>query len=94
MKENLRRILVLGMFTCASLLFLTPASAQSVYGSIFGTVTDKTGAAIPGATVTVTDEAKNTAVSVTSNAIRRLQRSPPHPRRIRPQGHGQGLQII
>src|ERR1019366_1166839 len=40
----------------------------SVYGSIIGTITDKTGAAIPGATVTIKDEAKGTIVTVTSNA--------------------------
>jgi hypothetical protein len=44
-----------------------PATAQSVYGSIFGTVSDKTGAAVAGATVTVKDEAKGTVVTVTSN---------------------------
>jgi hypothetical protein len=43
-------------------------SAQSVYGSIFGTVSDSTGAAVAGATVTVKDEAKGTVVTVTSNA--------------------------
>src|SRR5581483_8528442 len=41
--------------------------AQAVYGSIYGTVTDNTGAAIPNATVTVTDEAKGTAVTVQTN---------------------------
>ncbi|HUN82772.1 MAG TPA: TonB-dependent receptor [Terracidiphilus sp.] len=50
-----------------SLLLVMPASAQSVYGSIFGTVTDTTGAAIPGAIITVTDEAKGTVVTTTSN---------------------------
>jgi hypothetical protein len=50
------------------LLLTLPASAQSVYGSIFGTVTDKTGAAIAGATVTVKDEAKGTVVTATSNS--------------------------
>ena len=58
---------MLALFACASLLFIAPASAQSVYGSIFGTVTDSTGAAIPGATVTVKDEAKGTVVTATSN---------------------------
>ncbi len=43
------------------------AQAQAIYGSVYGTVTDKTGAAIPNATVTVTDESKGTAVQVTSN---------------------------
>ena len=42
--------------------------AQAVYGSIYGTVTDTTGAVIPNATVTVTDEAKGTSVTVQSNA--------------------------
>ncbi len=43
------------------------ARAQAVYGSIFGTVTDNTGAVIPNATVTVTDISKGTAVSVQTN---------------------------
>jgi hypothetical protein len=68
MNKNLRTALGLAMLACASLLLIAPARAQSVYGSIFGTVTDKTGAAIPGATVAVKDEAKGTVVSVTSNA--------------------------
>jgi len=44
------------------------ASAQAVYGSIFGTVTDSTGAVIPNATVTVTDITKGISVSVQSDA--------------------------
>ncbi|MDT7815336.1 MAG: hypothetical protein QOJ42_5252, partial [Acidobacteriaceae bacterium] len=43
------------------------ANAQAVYGSVYGTVTDASGAAIPGATVTVTDEAKGTSVTAKSN---------------------------
>jgi hypothetical protein len=43
------------------------AYAQAVYGSIYGTVTDASGAAIPNATITVTDEAKGTSVSAKSN---------------------------
>jgi hypothetical protein len=67
MRKTLRTALVLALFACAGLLLFVPASAQSVYGSIFGTVTDKTGAAIAGATITVTDEAKGTIVTATSN---------------------------
>src|SRR5579859_6268388 len=62
-----RTALVLAVFACASVLLIVPASAQSVYGSIFGTVSDKSGAVIPNATVTVTDEAKGTVFNVTSN---------------------------
>jgi Carboxypeptidase regulatory-like domain len=68
MKKILRSAFVLALFACASLLWVTPAQAQSVYGSIFGTVTDASGAAIPGATITVKDESKGTIVTATSNA--------------------------
>ncbi|HEX6772233.1 MAG TPA: TonB-dependent receptor, partial [Acidobacteriaceae bacterium] len=52
----------------AGLAFLpSAANAQAVYGSINGTVTDASGAAVPGATVTVTDENKGTSVSVKTN---------------------------
>jgi outer membrane receptor protein involved in Fe transport len=44
------------------------AFGQAVYGSIFGTVTDSTGALIPNATITVTDVAKGTSVNVQSNS--------------------------
>ncbi|SEF70726.1 Carboxypeptidase regulatory-like domain-containing protein [Bryocella elongata] len=44
------------------------AHAQAVYGQIQGTVTDATGAAVPNASITVTDEAKGTTVTMTTNA--------------------------
>src|ERR1019366_5566575 len=68
MNKILRTAFVLALFACASLLLIAPASAQSVYGSIFGTVTDSTGAAVSDATITVKDEAKGTVVNVTSNS--------------------------
>ena len=55
-------------FLGLSLLLILPVRAQSVYGSIFGSVTDKTGAVIPGAAIAVTDIAKGTIVTVTSNS--------------------------
>ncbi len=67
MNRYLRTALALALFACVCLLISVPSSAQSVYGSIFGTVTDSTGAAIPNATVTVKDEAKGTVVTATSN---------------------------
>jgi outer membrane receptor protein involved in Fe transport len=68
MNKRFRTALALALFASASIVLTVPATAQSVYGSIFGTVTDKTGAAVAGATVAVTDEAKGTVVTVTSNA--------------------------
>ncbi len=68
MSKTIRTALVLAIFACASLILSLPASAQSVYGSIFGTVTDSSGAAVPNATITVKDEAKGTIVAATSNA--------------------------
>ncbi len=65
MRFATRVIMLLGV---VGLWTLSPfAFGQAVYGSIFGTVTDATGAAVPGATVTVTDESKGTAVTVQSN---------------------------
>ncbi len=52
----------------ACFLLLTPSGyGQAVYGNIFGTVTDSTGAVVPNATITVTDEGKGTSVNATSN---------------------------
>ncbi|WP_254062161.1 carboxypeptidase-like regulatory domain-containing protein, partial [Acidobacterium sp. S8] len=56
--------LVLMLCSFASVL---PLGAQAVYGSIFGIITDNTGALVPGATVTVTDISKGTKVSVQTN---------------------------
>ncbi len=51
------------------LLLLLPLQSfgQAVYGSIFGTVTDPTGAVIPNAKVTVTDVRKGTSDVYTTN---------------------------
>jgi hypothetical protein len=60
------RVVIL-VSSVALLTFSQVSFGQAVYGSIFGTVTDSTGAVVPGATVTVTDESKGTAVNVQSN---------------------------
>ena len=49
-------------------LFPTSASAQAVAGTIFGTVTDTTGAAVPGVTVTLTHTATGLVRAVTTNS--------------------------
>ncbi|HVF68845.1 MAG TPA: carboxypeptidase regulatory-like domain-containing protein [Pyrinomonadaceae bacterium] len=50
------------LVVCALALGATTASAQETTGSIVGHVTDTTGAAVTGATVTVTDTDKNVVV--------------------------------
>jgi hypothetical protein len=67
-KRSLAQITVLALAFVALLFSSSSAVAQAVYGQILGTVTDPTGAAVPGATVTVTDEGKGTVVTFTSNA--------------------------
>ncbi len=50
-----------------AVLYAPRSSAQAVYGSIFGTVTDTTGAVIPNANISVTDISKNTTVTSVAN---------------------------
>ncbi len=50
------------------MLLSSTSHGQAVYGSIYGTVVDNTGAAIPGANITVTDANKGTSVTAQSNA--------------------------
>ena len=60
-------------------LLPTTAAAQVLYGSMTGTVTDSSGAAIPGATVTIKDEQTGLALS----AVTRLNRNLYHPQHHR-----------
>src|SRR5215470_16631781 len=49
-------------------MFLTSSGlGQQVFGSIYGTVTDATGSAVPNAKVTITDQDKGTRSEVISN---------------------------
>ena len=48
-------------------LCVPAAFGQAVYGSILGTVTDPSGAAVNGAKVTVTSQTKNTSLADTTN---------------------------
>jgi outer membrane receptor protein involved in Fe transport len=58
------------------LLVLPPGAAgQVVYGSIFGTVTDQTGAAVPNAKVIITNTNTNTSVDVLTNTDGNYSRS-------------------
>ncbi|WP_109488801.1 TonB-dependent receptor [Occallatibacter savannae] len=66
-KAVLRAVMPIALL-CFGLFLVNSARAQAVYGSIFGTVTDATGAVIPNALITVNNVAKGTTVTVTSNA--------------------------
>jgi hypothetical protein len=67
MPTGLRYVLLVAALCLAALLSLPAAHAQAVYGSIYGTVTDTTGAAIPNAKVKVTDIGKNTSTNTVTN---------------------------
>src|ERR1700734_1900075 len=62
-QNTIQAIALLAVFS------LMPAAwGQAVYGSIFGTITDNTGAVVPNATITVTDVSKGTSVTAQSGA--------------------------
>ncbi len=48
-------------------LWVPSALGQAVYGSILGSVTDPSGAAVNGAKITVTSQTKNVSTEATSN---------------------------
>lgn len=69
--EFRRHWLVSWLVLCLGVVLGTsphPAVSQAVTGSLVGTVTDPSGAAVPGATIVVTDIGKGTTQSVQSNA--------------------------
>ena len=53
---------------CFSLVFSVPAVAQTILGSITGTVKDATGAAVPATAVTAQNIATNLRVTVQSDS--------------------------
>src|SRR3954462_10397062 len=60
---------VLGSLALGALLMLIPstAAAQAVTGTLLGNITDSSGGAVPGATVTATNFDKNTSRTAVSN---------------------------
>ncbi len=60
---------VLGALALSAVLMLIPstAAAQAVTGTLLGNVTDSSGGAVPGATVTATDVDKNISRTAVSN---------------------------
>jgi len=68
MKSMSRQVRLGVLFLAVALLGGRTGFGQAVYGSLFGTITDNTGAIIPNAKVTVTDVSKGTQTVVQSNA--------------------------
>jgi hypothetical protein len=65
----MRRTVLVALATLSLLcgLWVPAAVGQAVYGSILGTVSDPSGAAVSGAKVTVTSQTKNVSVTDTTN---------------------------
>lgn len=68
MKISRYTLLTVLILCIGAALFAVSARAQNILGAIVGTVTDTTGAALPGATVTVTNNATAQVRTVTSDA--------------------------
>ena len=66
MRKRLIRAVAAGVLAAA--LSAPAASAQNLYGALVGNVTDTTGAALPGATVTATNTGTNLTREVVTNA--------------------------
>ena len=65
----LTRAARLAVLVGVALLFSISASAQILYGSLTGTVTDKTGAVIPNIPVTITDQGTGAVRTVQANDV-------------------------
>ena len=61
------RILVTILCGLSAVLVPAPSAAQAVYGSIGGTVKDPSGAVLPGVTVVITSNARQTSDTVVTN---------------------------
>jgi hypothetical protein len=62
-----RAWLVISLLALTGLVMAAPAAAQAVRGTLLGTITDTSGAAVPGATVTITDQGTNIVTSSVTN---------------------------
>ncbi|HYT21698.1 MAG TPA: carboxypeptidase-like regulatory domain-containing protein, partial [Candidatus Polarisedimenticolia bacterium] len=62
-----KTLVIFALVTAVSCFHAPRMSAQAVYGSILGTVTDPQGAAVAGAKVTVVNQRKGTSDTTTTN---------------------------
>ena len=84
----LASVLVLSV---AALFFVPPVSGQTVAGSISGLITDSSGAAVSGVTVTVTDLDRSVTLRSTSNDAGFYVVAPVPPGRYRIQAEKTGF---
>jgi outer membrane receptor protein involved in Fe transport len=62
--------LLLGVLgVCIAILGLRPLHAQAVYGSIYGTILDTSGAVVPNASVVVKSQEKGTTFTAQANSV-------------------------
>ncbi len=66
--RSLHAAFTLALVACTWLVLAPAVGAQTLYGTLTGSVVDKTGAAIPGATVTATNEGTGLTVDTVSDA--------------------------
>jgi hypothetical protein len=81
-------------FTLSVLFFGLPASAQLNLGRILGAVTDQTGGAVPGATVTVLDVARGVSRTLTTDAAGEYSASSLTPGMYSVRAEAKGFKII
>jgi hypothetical protein len=65
---TLRRLILLASILCFMVFAANPVSAQIDTGGITGTVTDSSGAIVPGATITLTNDATGVILSTKSTS--------------------------
>jgi hypothetical protein len=68
MRNSSKTFLIVCLAVVLAIVFTTPTFAQQVFGSIFGTITDASGAAVANAKVTITDASKGTKFEVTTDS--------------------------
>ena len=64
----MRRLIQFALFALSCVLTASLAQAQRLDGTLRVTVTDKTGASVEGARVTVTNEASNVSTTATASS--------------------------
>lgn len=67
--KKMKYELIVGAFSALLVLYFAPKlSGQAAYGTVIGTVTDPSGAEVPGATVTITNLDKGISQTTTANS--------------------------